>query len=60
MSIIIPIYNHAAHLKEAIESVLNQNYQNLELIVLVDGLTDNTLSILESYRGRFVWKTQKT
>ena len=59
VSVVIPTYNHSSHLKQAVDSVLSQDYQNVELIVLDDGSTDNTRSILESYGDRFVWETQK-
>lgn len=59
VSVVIPTYNHASHLKEAIDSVLNQDYQHVELIVLDDGSTDNTRSILEGYGEKFRWETQK-
>lgn len=53
VSIVIPAYNLAAYLGEAIESVLAQDYPNVELIVLDDGSTDSTRDLLQRYAGRF-------
>ena len=53
VSIVIPAYNHARHLKEAIDSVLAQDYGAIELIVLDDGSTDHTPEVLAQYSGRF-------
>ncbi len=49
VSIIMPTYNRAKIISNAINSVLNQTYTNFELIIVDDGSTDNTLSILENY-----------
>jgi len=49
VSVIIPTYNRANFLKEAIDSVLNQDYKNFELIVVDDGSTDETTSVLKGY-----------
>lgn len=49
ISICIPTYNRAKYLKEAIDSTLKQDYDNYEVIVAVDGSTDETMEILESY-----------
>jgi glycosyltransferase involved in cell wall biosynthesis len=49
VSVIIPTYNRAWVLKEAIDSVLAQEFRDFELIVVDDGSTDNTPQILESY-----------
>ncbi|MBV9453468.1 MAG: glycosyltransferase [Rubrobacter sp.] len=59
VSIVIPAYNHADYLTEAIESILAQDYPNIELLVLDDGSTDNTREVLEGYAGRFYWETHK-
>lgn len=51
VSVIIPNYNHAQFLKERIDSVLNQSYQNFEVIFLDDCSTDNSKEIIESYKN---------
>lgn len=51
VSVIIPNYNHAPFLKERIDSVLNQTYKNIEVILLDDCSSDNSREIIESYRG---------
>jgi glycosyltransferase involved in cell wall biosynthesis len=49
VSVIIPTYNRGWILREAVNSVLAQDYTDYELIVVDDGSTDNTLEILDSY-----------
>lgn len=49
VSVIIPNYNHAIFLKERIESVLNQSYQDFEIIILDDVSTDNSKEIIWQY-----------
>ena len=52
ISVIIPTYNRGWILKEAVDSVLSQHYTDFELIVVDDGSTDNTLALLQTYKGR--------
>lgn len=49
VSVITPAYNAQRYIKRAIESVLNQTYKNLEVIVIDDGSTDRTAEIIKSY-----------
>lgn len=50
ISVIIPNYNHARFLEHRIESVLNQTYQDFELILLDDASTDNSLELFRNYQ----------
>lgn len=52
VSIVVPAYNHADTLAEAINSLLAQDYPSIEIIVIDDGSTDNTREILSSYGDR--------
>ena len=49
VSVIVPNYNHARFLPKRIESILNQTFQDFELILLDDCSTDESRSILSSY-----------
>lgn len=49
ISVCMPTFNRAEYLAEAIDSVLNQSYKDFELIVVNDGSTDSTDSLMEHY-----------
>lgn len=51
VSVIIPNYNHEKYLHQRIHSVINQTYQNFEIIILDDFSTDDSREIIESYRN---------
>ncbi|MDQ4121022.1 MAG: glycosyltransferase [Acidobacteriota bacterium] len=52
VSVIIPNYNYGRFLPEAIESVLAQTYRNIEIIVVDDGSTDNSIEVLADYEKK--------
>jgi len=52
VSIVIPVFNGQDYILESIESAITQTYQNIEVIVVNDGSTDNTESILQPYFDR--------
>ncbi len=49
ISVIISVYNTEKYIEKCIESILNQTYQNLEIILIEDGSQDNSLKIIEKY-----------
>lgn len=52
VSIVIPIYNSEKYLNECIESVVNQTYSNLEIILVNDGSTDDSDKICETWKNK--------
>jgi glycosyltransferase involved in cell wall biosynthesis len=52
ISVVIPNYNYAKFLSKAISSVENQTYQNIEIIVVNNGSTDDSFSLLKGYESR--------
>ncbi len=59
VSVIIPLYNQKQFVGQAIESILNQSYENIEIIVVNDGSTDNPFSVLEKYKDNIILINQE-
>lgn len=48
ISVVVPAYNHAAYIAQAIRSIVDQDYSNLEIILIDDGSTDHTAEVAEN------------
>lgn len=57
VSIILPCYNGGSFLAEAIVSCLQQTYRPIEIVIVDDGSTDNSLEIIKSYGNAITWET---
>ena len=55
VSVLMSAYNHSKFIKESIESVLNQTYQDFELLIIDDNSTDNTFEIISSFSSSKIW-----
>lgn len=53
VSVVLPCYNHEEFVAAAIESVINQTYKNIELLVADDASTDNTAAVMRKYSSYF-------
>ena len=49
VSVVIPAYNCSLTIKRCIDSIINQTYNEIEILIINDGSTDNTLKILREY-----------
>lgn len=50
VTVLMPVYNQALYIRESLESMLNQTYTNLDILIVDDGSTDNTIEIVQTYR----------
>ncbi|MBW8185208.1 glycosyltransferase family 2 protein [Shewanella nanhaiensis] len=64
VSILVPVFNHSKYIEECLNSIVNTDYPNLELVLCDDGSTDNSVEIINSWLNkhrqlRHVFLTQK-
>jgi glycosyltransferase involved in cell wall biosynthesis len=57
VSVIMPAFNASAWIRRAIDSCRQQTYPDVEIVVVDDGSTDNTLEILQTYRSEVTWES---
>ena len=50
ISIIVPVYNVELYIEDCLKSLINQTYKNIEIIIVIDGSTDESEKICEKYR----------
>lgn len=56
VSVIVPNYNHAPYLKQRLDSIIGQTFQDIEIILLDDASTDESLTVLNQYEGTNIQK----
>lgn len=57
VSVLMPAYNSEKYIAQAIQSILDQSYQNFELLIMNDGSTDATAAIIDSFHDERIVKT---
>ena len=55
VSIVIPVFNHSAYLERCLESVLNQSYRPLEIIIIDDGYSDDSFEVAKRFVETHAW-----
>lgn len=59
ISVIVPIYNDEKYLRRCIDSIINQTYSNIEVLLILDGSTDSSYQICKSYHDNRIKIFQK-
>ena len=52
VSVIVPVYNSSKYIEKCITSIINQTYKNMEIIIINDNSTDNSLDIINQYKDK--------
>ena len=52
VSVVVPIYNAQNYLEDCLDSIIQQSYQNIEIILVNDGSTDSSLEICNDYKKK--------
>ena len=58
VSIIIPVYNVEEYIEECLKSILAQTYKDIELLIVDDGSTDNSLGLIREYENKDIHTTK--
>ena len=58
ISFVVPVFNKKEHIRDCLNSLISQDMDDIEIIVINDGSTDNTLEILEEYEDKIILKTK--
>ena len=53
ISIVIPVYNVEKYLRTCLDSVVNQTFKDIEIVIVNDGSKDGSLDILKEYESRY-------
>lgn len=56
VSVVMPVYNGGHYIRQAIQSIINQTYQNFEFLIVDDGSTDSSWKIIKNYQQKFPYK----
>ncbi len=59
ISVIIPLYNKELSVKKALESVINQRFKNIEILVVNDGSTDNSVNVVKDFKDKRIRLVEK-
>ncbi len=59
ISIVVPSFNQGTFVKRTIDSILDQNYKNKEVIIVDGNSTDNTLEVLKTFKNKIKWISEK-
>lgn len=53
ISVIIPVYNAEKYLEECLDSIVNQTFQDMEIVIVNDGSTDGSLQMIKKYKSKY-------